>query len=103
MEAVLAVFVIGIFLAAGGVTLLEPLVEWDVLGIWALKAKVLLHGPVIASDYFRGLSKAYSHLDYPLLWPLTIAWVWSWTGQTDLLAVKVVAVALLSGFILVSY
>jgi hypothetical protein len=103
MEVVLAIFVIGIFLVVSGVTLREPVVEWDVLGIWALKAKVLLHEPVIASDYFRDLSKAYSHLDYPLLWPLTIAWVWSWTGQNDLAAVKVLAVALLSGFILVCY
>src|SRR5713101_8919647 len=95
LELLLTCFLVGIFVVVAAATLLEPVVEWDVLGIWALKAKVLLHEPVITANYFRDFSKAYSHLDYPLLWPLAIAWIWSCSGEADLVVVKVLAVGLL--------
>src|SRR5262249_37475285 len=66
--------------------------------IWALKAKILLHEPASSSSYFSDLSRAYSHLDYPLLWPLAIAWAWTAVGEADLTAVKVLAPALLLAF-----
>jgi hypothetical protein len=80
-------------------TLLEPLVDWDVLAIWAYKATILVHEPVVSSAYFSDVSKAYSHLDYPLLWPLNMSWVWSFTGSEDLSAVKLLGVALLVSFL----
>ena len=79
----------------GSVSLLEPLVEWDVIAIWAFKAKVLLYAPASASSYFHAASKAYSHLDYPLLWPFAMTWLWSWVGTADLQAVKPLGPALL--------
>jgi hypothetical protein len=103
MEIALSIFVVGILLVVSAVTLLEPVVEWDVMGIWALKGKVLLHDPVILSDYFRDLSKAYSHLDYPLLWPMAMAWIWRLTGDTDVAVVKVLAVGLLVSFSLTCF
>lgn len=77
------------------VSLVEPLVEGDVIAIWALKAKVLLHEPALTTPYFHDVSKAYSHLDYPLAWPLTMAWLWACAGAEDLQAVKALAPALL--------
>ena len=89
----------GILSAVSAVSLLEPIVEWDVIAIWGLKAKVLLHEPVITSRYFSDLLKAYSHLDYPLLWPFAMAWVWSCVGSVDLVKVKVLAPALLASLL----
>jgi hypothetical protein len=76
----------------------EPLVEWDVLAIWATKAVVLLSEPIASSGYFQDISKAYSHLDYPLLWPFTLSWIWVGAGGPDLWAVKVLVPALLLAY-----
>jgi hypothetical protein len=100
MEVMLAVFVIGIFIVMSGVALAEPIVEWDVMGIWALKAKVLFYEPVLRTGYFQDLTKAYSHLDYPLAWPMAMAWIWSWIGSTDLVGVKVLAPAFFASILL---
>jgi len=94
-SAVLLLFVAGTCAIVGATSLAEPLVEWDVLAIWGLKAKVLLASPVRATDYFQDVAHAYSHLDYPLLWPLAMAWTWACSGDTDLLAVKALGPALL--------
>lgn len=99
LEWTLLAFIAGICAVVSAVSLLEPLVEWDVLAIWAMKAKVLLHEPASLSGYFTDVSKAYSHLDYPLLWPMAMAWVWTWTDQSDLLAVKALAPALLCSIV----
>src|SRR2546423_8300227 len=55
LAGVLFVFVMGILVVVSAVSLLEPIVEWDVIAIWGLKAKVLLHEPVITSHYFSDL------------------------------------------------
>jgi hypothetical protein len=99
LAGVLFVFVIGILFVVSAASLLEPIVEWDVIAIWGLKAEVLLHEPVITSRYFSDLPKAYSHLDYPLLWPFAIAWVWSCIGSVDLVKVKVLAPTLLASLL----
>jgi len=99
LECVLFLFVAGVLFVVSAVSLLEPIVEWDVIAIWALKAKVLLHEPIITSPYFNDLSKTYSHPDYPLLWPFAMAWVWSCIGSMDLVKVKVLAPALLASLL----
>lgn len=99
LEWTLLAYIVGICAVVSAVSLLEPLAEWDVLAIWAMKAKVLLHEPASLSGYFTDVSKAYSHLDYPLLWPMAMAWVWTWTAQPDLLAVKALAPALLCSMV----
>lgn len=97
---ILILFVVALVFLVSAVSLLEPIVEWDVVAIWALKAKVLVHEPILTSPYFHDVSKAYSHLDYPLLWPFAMAWVWTCVGSTDLVSVKVLAPALLTSFLL---
>lgn len=104
MEWALVLAIAATVILAGFVGLREPLVEWDVLAIWAHKAKVLSHEPVRSSGYFRDASKAYSHLDYPLLWPLAMAWVWAvegpevYRGPSALDGIKVLTPALLAAF-----
>ena len=102
-EGALVLFIVVLVLVVSAVALLEPIVEWDMMAIWGLKAKVLLHEPIIVSPYFSDVSKVYSHLDYPLLWPFAMTWVWSWIGNADLVKVKVLAPVLLSGFLLLFF
>jgi len=79
--------------------LLEPLVEWDVLAIWAYKAKIFARESIATTTYLTDISKGYSHLDYPVLWPFAMSWVWSFTGITELAAIKLLSVALLLALI----
>ena len=102
-ERALILFIVALVLVVSAVALLEPLVEWDTMAIWGLKAKVLLHEPIIISPYFSDVTKAYSHLDYPLLWPFAMTWVWSWIGNADLVKVKVLAPALLTSLLLLFF
>jgi len=102
-EGTLFAFVIAIFFVVSAASSLEPIVEWDVIAIWALKAKVLLHEPMNNSPYFSDVSRAYSHLDYPLLWPFAMAWVWTCIGDTDLVKVKLLAPALLASLFLLFF
>jgi 4-amino-4-deoxy-L-arabinose transferase-like glycosyltransferase len=39
---------------------------------------------------------AFSHVDYPLLWPFAVAWVWCAVGSFDLFAAKLLAPAVLA-------
>ena len=89
------VVLVGLCAVAGVTSLLEPVVEWDVMAIWALKARVLLHEPVRTATYFQDASKAYSHLDYPLLWPMAMTWTWCCARTADLQTVKVLSPALI--------
>ena len=93
----------GLCTIAGLASLLEPVVEWDVLAIWALKAKVLLHEPLRSAPYFQDATKAYSHLDYPLLWPMAMAWTWCGARADDLQTVKVLSPALLAALAAITF
>jgi hypothetical protein len=77
---------------------LEPLVEWDVIAIWGYKAKLLLRETIAETSYFGDATRAYSHLDYPLLWPLVLRGTWSFVGHADVAAIKLVGVALMLAF-----
>jgi hypothetical protein len=94
----LAAFIVGICVVVSVVSLLEPLVEWDVIAIWGLKAKVLFFEPVAHTGYFTDVTKAFSHADYPVLWPMAMAWVWSCGGGVDWETVKILSVALLGAY-----
>jgi hypothetical protein len=94
-EVALAALVIGLCAVVSAAAWLDPLVEWDVIAIWGLKAQALFHASVSSSGYFTDITKAFSHADYPLLWPMAMAWTWSWAGTADWVVVKLLAVALL--------
>ena len=103
LDLALGTIVVVTLFVVGTVCLLEPLVEWDVLAIWAFKAKILAAEPASATEYFYDISKAYSHPDYPLLWPLAIAWVWSVVGSPDILVIKVLGAFMLGAYALTFY
>ena len=95
VNVVAVLFITTTILLASAVALREPAVEWDIVSIWMVKAKVLLHEPVLTSTYFQDVGAAYSHLDYPLLWPAAMAWVWAFTGASDPVTIKVLGPAVL--------
>lgn len=95
LESTLAIFLLSAVAIVGAASVVEPLAEWDVVSFWALKAKVLMWEPLRSAAYFHDPSKAYSQVDYPLLWPMTIAWVWTVVGEASLDAVKWLAPATL--------
>jgi hypothetical protein len=64
---------------------------WDGLLVWEFKAHVsCLNDGAIPLSYFTDPTRVWSHQDYPLLVPLTEAWLYSWLGRCDQEAVKLV-------------
>ncbi len=64
-------------------SLLAPLNDWDGVCVWGIKAKVLFYSTVKTSDYFYKPEYAFSHPNYPLLWPFMYAWVCTVLGSWD--------------------
>jgi 4-amino-4-deoxy-L-arabinose transferase-like glycosyltransferase len=61
-----------------------PLYEWDAFSIWFLKAKILLHQPLLPTPaYFHDPAMSYSHRDYPLGQPMFIAGLWGIAGRAN--------------------
>jgi hypothetical protein len=70
--------------------------EWDGYVNWGLKAKAVFVDGGVSPSYFQDHSRQWSHLDYPLLIPLSEAWIYSFLGGVDESLVK----ALFVGFLL---
>jgi len=83
-----------VLLAACGalaiVALVTPL-GWDGVLNFELKARLaFLHHPsgTIPLRYFADTSRAWSHPQYPLMLPLTEAWLYGWIGSPNQSALK---------------
>jgi hypothetical protein len=64
--------------------LTNPVTEWDAFAIWQLKGKLLAVYPLFPKPgYFSTLSLSFSHLRYPLLWPMISAGMHAMTGTLD--------------------
>ncbi len=57
---------------------------WDARYMWSLKAKFLFRSPEAWQGMFSPVI-SWSHGDYPLLWPGTLAWGWNWLGHESFL------------------
>ena len=57
---------------------------WDARYMWSLKAKFMFRSPVDWQTMFSQ-KLLWTHPDYPLLWPGTLAWGWNCLGQESLL------------------
>jgi dolichyl-phosphate-mannose-protein mannosyltransferase len=64
-------------------SLLAPLNDWDGVCVWGIKAKIVFYNTVKTSDYFYKPEYAFSHPNYPLLWPFMYAWVCTVLGNWD--------------------
>jgi hypothetical protein len=55
---------------------------WDGLLVWELKARyAFLNGGALPADYFRDVTRWFSHPEYPLFLPLTETWFYLWIGD----------------------
>jgi hypothetical protein len=62
---------------------------WDGLFVWEFKARLaFLAGGTIPQSYFSDPTRVWSHPEYPLLVPMTEAWLYGWLGHTDQEMVK---------------
>lgn len=62
---------------------------WDALLIWEFKARVaFFSGGGMPLDYFKGPVNIWPHSYYPLLLPLTEAWLYDWLRRPDQTLVK---------------
>jgi hypothetical protein len=59
---------------------LNPYGEWDGFAIWNLRARSIVRGAPEWSALFSP-AIAWSHPDYPLLVPMTVARAWAYTGH----------------------
>lgn len=64
-------------------TLLSPLYRSDAVSFWALRAKIFFWERGIPAEIWSPAQTHLTHLDYPLLVPLTSAWVHLCVGGYD--------------------
>ena len=67
-----------------------PLIGWDALAMWIFKGHVFyVEGTVpfafFTDPHYAGPYNGGIHLDYPLLVPLTVARIYSWMGDNDVI------------------
>lgn len=58
-----------------------PVTGWDAWGIWFLKAKVFFIEKGVAASFLTDKNFTEAHLDYPLLVPLSTAWIYTAIGK----------------------
>lgn len=68
---------------------LLPLRGWDAWSIWFLKARAFYVNGGVTAAFLKDPSYAYSHPDYPLMVPLSAAWVYAAGGKVAETAAKV--------------
>jgi len=78
------------YIALGAVG--RPLDIWDSWVTWGMKARIIFLDGSISSPVYADLSRAITHLDYPLLVPLIEAWLYNWLGTPDDRLVGLVAI-----------
>ena len=63
---------------------------WDGLFVWEFKARLAaISGGSIPQTYYQDPARAWSHPDYPLLLPLSEAWIYMWLDRPDQHLVKI--------------
>lgn len=62
---------------------------WMGLAIWGIKSRAAFLYGRMPLEYFGDFSRQWSHLNYPLLLPLTETWLYQFMGQVNEQAVKV--------------
>ncbi|HYP39166.1 MAG TPA: glycosyltransferase family 39 protein [Chloroflexia bacterium] len=61
----------------------RPLEVWDSWVNWSMKARIIFMDGYISPAVYADPSRAVTHLDYPLMVPLTEAWFFGWLGIPD--------------------
>lgn len=67
-----------------------PLAGWDAWFIWFLKGRVFFVDKAVSGGFLTNSLYAYDHPEYPLLIPLSIAWVYTAIGHVSETAAKTI-------------
>ncbi len=67
-----------------------PLSGWDAWFIWFLKGRAFFVDRTVSNGFLTNSLYAYDHPEYPLLIPLSIAWVYTAIGHVSETAAKVI-------------
>ncbi|MBI5643049.1 MAG: hypothetical protein HY954_06210 [Deltaproteobacteria bacterium] len=67
---------------------LLPVSGWDAWAIWFLKGRVFFMDKGVSEGFLLDKAFEYAHADYPLLMPLSIAWVFTTLGGANEMAAK---------------
>jgi len=70
--------------------LIRPLESFDSIAIYAVRAKAIYLAGGIAPDFFTKLTHSFPNPDYPLLIPISEAWVYTLMGGINDLLVKAI-------------
>lgn len=85
----------------GWIAMAQPLVYWDSWVNWAMKARTIFLMQTLSPARYADPTRAVTHLNYPLLFPLVEASLFQWLGAPDDRWVGIVSVmfflALLAG------
>lgn len=77
---------------------------WDSLLVWQFKARVAAeNGGGIPLGYYLDPTRQWSHPEYPLLLPLSEAWLFGWAGGADERLVRVLFGVLIAAMLLNLY
>lgn len=83
--------------------LARPMYQFDARAIWGLKAKVLFQERTIFSESVENISRNHPHPRYPLLIPLSSAWIFYNIGEADDRVVRLVFLVFFIGLIAAAF
>jgi len=68
---------------------LHNTLRFDGVAVWEIKARLAeVHQGTIPAEYYRDVTRAWSHPLYPPFLPLTEGWVYRWVGHPDQQAIR---------------
>jgi len=71
-------------------SLIRPLASYDSIAIYAVRAKAIFLAGGIPQDFFSGITQSFPNSSYPLMLPISEAWIYAFLGRVGDLAVKIV-------------
>ena len=83
LRSVLLFFLAAHVLVVVVMAIAHPLYVWDSWVNWGMKARMIFLEDGITPALYTDASRIVTHLDYPLLVPLSEAWFYGWLGAPD--------------------
>ncbi|HNX90329.1 MAG TPA: glycosyltransferase family 39 protein [Candidatus Omnitrophota bacterium] len=104
LKTVEKIFIAGIFIQVLWVWFLvvpSPVESHDAVANYALKAKMFYYDKGISSGFFRSQEATVAHPDYPLLLPLSMTWIYQFTGFNDVIITRIMPVFYMCALLLI--
>lgn len=85
------------------IAMAQPLTYWDSWVTWGMKARTIFLTQSLSPAVYADATRAVTHLDYPLLLPMTEAFVLQWLGAADDRWLGIVAVGYFLALVAIMY